>query len=154
MKRHFISVIIIFLILQCGFGQIPEKKQYTATRITTPPVINGILDDIAWQSGIWVDDFTQNEPYNGRPASQRTAFNILFDDNNLYMAIKAYDTSPDSIVNRLTRRDQADGDLVGIIVDSFHDLRTGFLFGVSSAGVKYDEMFTNDGQNYGLYVGP
>ena len=63
------------------------------------------------------------------------------------MAIKAYDTSPDSIVNRLTRRDEADGDLVGIIVDSFHDLRTGFLFGVSSAGVKYDQMFTNDGQN-------
>ncbi len=44
--------------------------------------------------------------------------------------------SPDSIVNRLTRRDEADGDLAGIILDSFHDLRTGFLFGVSSSGVK------------------
>ena len=95
----------------------------------------------------WVDDFTQNEPYNGRTASQRTEFKILFDEDNLYVAIKAYDTSPDSIVNRLTRRDEADGDLVGIIFDSFHDLRTGFLFGVSSAGVKYDQMFTNDGQN-------
>ncbi|MCX6254113.1 MAG: DUF5916 domain-containing protein, partial [Bacteroidia bacterium] len=63
------------------------------------------------------------------------------------MAIKAFDTSPDSIVNRLTRRDDADGDEVGIIVDSFHDLRTGFFFGVSSAGVKFDQMFTNDGQN-------
>ena len=47
----------------------------------------------------------------------------------------------------MTRRDQADGDLTGIIVDSFHDLRTGFLFGVSSAGVKYDMMYTEDGQN-------
>ena len=55
--------------------------------------------------------------------------------------------SPDSIVNRLTRRDEADGDLAGIILDSFHDLRTAFLFGVSSSGVKYDQMFTNDGQN-------
>ena len=63
------------------------------------------------------------------------------------MAIKAYDTSPDSIVNRLTRRDQADGDLAGIILDSYHDLRTGFLFGVSSSGVKYDLLFSNDGQN-------
>src|SRR5665811_1751191 len=67
--------------------------------------------------------------------------------NNLYVAIKAYDSSPDSIVNRLTRRDETDGDLVGIIFDSFHDLRTGFLFGASSSGVKYDQMFTNDGQN-------
>ena len=95
----------------------------------------------------WAGDFTQYQPLNGRPETQRTEFKILFDDNNLYVAIKAYDTAPDSIVNRLTRRDQADGDLVGIMVDSFHDLRTGFLFGVSSSGVKYDYMFTNDGQN-------
>ncbi|MCX6326564.1 MAG: DUF5916 domain-containing protein [Bacteroidia bacterium] len=147
MKRFFITVLIIILLLPSIFGQTLEKKQYKATRISPAPVINGILDDEAWQSGSWVDDFTQNEPYNGRPASQRTEFNILFDEDNLYVGIKAFDTSPDSIVNRLTRRDQADGDLAGIIVDSFHDLRTGFLFGVSSAGVKYDLMFTNDGQN-------
>jgi hypothetical protein len=128
-------------------GQTLEKKQYKATKITVAPVINGILDDEAWKSGDWAGDFIQNEPYSGRPATQRTEFKILFDDNNLYVAFKAYDTSPDSIVNRLTRRDEADGDLVGIIFDSFHDLRTGFLFGVSSAGVKYDHMFTDDGQN-------
>ena len=98
-------------------------------------------------SGSWVDDFTQHEPYNGARPSQRTEFKIVFDKDNLYVAVKAYDTSPDSIVNRLTRRDHPDGDLVAIIVDSFHDLRTGFLFGISSAGVKYDLMMTNDGQN-------
>ena len=147
MKRIFIPGLILLLSMPCIFGQIPEKKQYKATRITTPPVINGILDEEIWKAGDWVDDFTQNEPYSGRKASQRTEFNVLFDENNLYVAIKAYDTSPDSIVNRLTRRDQVDGDLVGIILDSFHDLRTGFLFGVSSSGVKYDQMFTNDGQN-------
>ena len=147
MKRFFITGILIFLLLPCVSGQAPDKKQYKATRITIPPTINGILDDEAWLSGSWAGDFTQNQPFSGRPESQRTEFKILFDDNNLFVAIKAYDTSPDSIVNRLTRRDQADGDLVGIIVDSFHDLRTGFLFGVSSAGVKYDQTFTNDGQN-------
>ena len=147
MNKIILALFIAFLLLPAAFGQEPEKKQYTATRITVPPVINGILDDEAWKSGTWSDDFTQNEPYNGRPSTQRTEFDILFDDDNLYVAIKAYDTSPDSIVNRLTRRDEADGDLVGIILDSFHDLRTGFLFGVSSAGVKYDQMFTNDGQN-------
>ena len=147
MKRILITIFFAFLLLPGVFGQDPVKKQYTATRIIVPPAIDGTLNDDAWKSGTWIDDFTQNEPYSGRPASQRTEFNILFDDNNLYVAIKAYDTSPDSIVNRLTRRDEADGDLAGIIVDSYHDLRTGFLFGVSSAGVKYDQMFTNDGQN-------
>jgi hypothetical protein len=147
MKRTILLGIIILMLVPEAFCQSLEKKVYKATKVTSAPEINGILNEELWQNGEWVDDFTQNEPYNGRKASQRTEFKILFDEDNLYVAIKAFDTSPDSIVNRLTRRDQADGDLVGIIVDSFHDLRTGFLFGVSSSGVKYDLMFTNDGQN-------
>jgi len=147
MKRISISALILFILIPVLSAQDLEKKQYVATHITTPPVINGILDDEAWQAGTWEDGFTQNQPYNGRPETQKTEFKIVFDDNNLYVAIKAYDTAPDSIINRLTRRDEADGDLVGIIIDSFHDLRTGFLFGVSSAGVKYDQMFTNDNGN-------
>jgi len=147
MKRIFTFFAIVFFFLMTASGQTSEKKQYTATRISTPPVIDGILDDESWKSGLWEGKFTQNQPYSGRPESQKTEFKILFDDNNLYVAIKAFDTNPDSIVNRLTRRDEQDGDLVGIIIDSFHDLRTGFLFGVSSTGVKYDHMMTNDGQN-------
>src|SRR5664279_4179740 len=147
MKRVLILTGIFLMILQMSFAQTSEKKQYTATRITVAPLINGNLDDESWISGTWEGNFTQNQPYSGRPESQRTEFKILFDENNLYVAIKAYDSSPDSIVNRLTRRDEQDGDLVGIIIDSYHDLRTGFLFGVSSAGVKYDQMFTNDNGN-------
>ena len=147
MKRIFFTMLFISALLPIICGQDPQKKQYTATQITNPPVINGVLDDEAWQSGTWAGGFTQNQPYNGQPETQRTEFKILFDNDNLYVAIKSYDTSPDSIVNRLTRRDEADGDLAGIIIDSFHDLRTGFLFGVSSAGVKYDQMYTNDSGN-------
>jgi hypothetical protein len=147
MIRFYYSFIIILLLLSDVSGQTPDKKQYKATRISTAPAINGILDEDAWHAGSWVDDFTQNKPYSGRAASQRTEFKILFDEDNLYVAIKAFDTSPDSIINRLTRRDEADGDQVGLIIDSYHDLRTGFLFGVSSSGVKYDQMITNDGQN-------
>jgi hypothetical protein len=150
MRRYFLLVTTLLF----GFGAVngqtptPEKRNYKATEIVIPPVINGTLDDEVWQKeGIWEDGFTQNRPYNGQPSTQKTDFKILYDKDNLYVAIKAYDTSPDSIVNRLTRRDEADGDLVGIIIDSFHDLRTGFLFGVSSSGVKYDQVFTDDGQS-------
>lgn len=147
MKRILYSALILFFLIPGVSGQAPEKKQYKATRLTVIPVINGILDDESWTEGTWMDDFVQHEPYNGQKASQRTEFKILFDDDNLYVAFKAYDTSPDSIVNRLSRRDNVDGDLVAIIFDSFHDLRTGFLFGISSSGVKFDQTFSNDGQN-------
>jgi len=147
MKRTLILLFLLILIIPVTTGQTPEKKQYKAERLTVAPDIDGILDDEAWNQGTWIDDFTQYNPYNGREASQRTEFKILFDEDNLFVAFKAYDTSPDSIVRRLTRRDNVDGDLLGIFLDSFHDLRTAFFVGVSSGGVKYDQMFTNDGMN-------
>lgn len=147
MKKALLSALILSLTFSYVAGQIPETKRYKAVRIITAPVINGILDDDAWLSGQWIDDFTQFEPYNGRKASQRTEFKILFDDNNLYVGFKAYDTDPDSIIRRLSRRDNTDGDIVGIIFDSFHDRRTGFQFGVSAGGVKIDQMFTENGES-------
>ena len=147
MKNLYISFSLLILLTASAFGQTAEKKRYQATRVSEAPVIDGLLQDDAWKTGEWVDDFTQFEPYNGQKPSQRTEFMIVFDDNNIYVAIKSFDTSPDSIVKRLTRRDQVDGDMVGVVFDSFHDLRTGFLFGTSYAGVKFDQMMTNDGQN-------
>ncbi|TFH39084.1 MAG: hydrolase, partial [Bacteroidia bacterium] len=111
------------------------------------PAINGDLDDEAWANGDWEGDFTQNEPYEGRKPSQPTEFKIRFDDLNMYIAIKAYDSSPDSITNRMSRRDNGDGDMVFVVLDSYHDLRTGFIFGVSSAGVRFDMIMANDGQS-------
>ncbi len=148
MKKVLILLIIISLLKPDANGQpATQKKKYTAIKVTEAPVIDGILNDEIWLSGTWVGDFTQFEPYNGQNPSQRTEFKILFDEDNIYAAIKAYDTSPDSIVSRLTRRDQPDGDLTGVIFDSFHDLRTAFIFGISAGCVKYDFMMTNDGQN-------
>ena len=123
-------------------------RHYQATRLSgPPPEIDGVLDDTAWEQGEWTGDFIQFEPYNGRKPSQQTAFKVLFDENNLYVAIRAYDNAPDSIVKRLTRRDQIEGDHVAIGFDSYHDKRTAFVFGVNAAGVKYDLIISNDGQN-------
>ena len=147
MKGALLSCVFAFWLLPGLMSQTTGKKLYPAVRITVPPDIDGILNDEVWQTGTWTGDFTQNEPYSGRPATQQTEFMILFDADNIFVAIKAYDLYPDSLVNRLTRRDEVDGELAGIFIDSFHDLRTAFLFGVSSAGVKYDEMYTGDGQD-------
>jgi len=128
-------------------GQDLPKKLYSAERTEISPVINGDLDDEAWANGTWEGEFTQHEPYEGRKPSQSTEFKIRFDDLNMYVAIKAYDSFPDSITNRMSRRDNGDGEMVFIIFDSYHDLRTGFIFGVSSAGVRFDMIMANDGQS-------
>ncbi len=145
-KFSLLFILVLFPILVWSTDH--TAKHYKATRLSGPtPEIDGVLDDPAWQQGEWSGDFIQFEPYHGRSPSQQTKFKILYDDDNIYVAIRAYDSAPDSIVKRLTRRDQSEGDVVAIGFDSYHDLRTAFVFGVNAAGVKFDYMITNDGQN-------
>jgi len=120
---------------------------YNTSRIVgVPPVIDGNIDEKVWQSVDWSGDFTQRSPYEYDPPSQQTAFKILFDDNNIYVAIRAFDTEPDKIEKRLSRRDGYEGDWVAISFDSYNDKLTGFGFSVNAAGVKGDVIITNDNQ--------
>ncbi len=124
------------------FGQ---KRVYTASRIIDkPPVIDGVITDNEWKGAVWAGDFTQREPYENEKPSQKTSFKVLYDDNFLYVAIKAHDTEPDKIERRLTRRDSFEGDWVGIGISSYNDNLTGFSFSANAAGVKGDAILTND----------
>lgn len=146
-KTFYFSLFMILFLNLNALGQDLIKKNYKAIEIHNPPIVDGLLDDEAWQLGEWINDFTQFEPYNNAKPTQQTMFKVVFDKDNLYVAIKAFDTHPDSIVKRLTRRDDPDGDFAGIAFDSYHDLRTAFMFAVSAGGVKFDQMLTENGEN-------
>lgn len=139
----------LLIISQYVVSQTTEKKIYLTQRTNpAPPHIDGILDDQVWEKLEWAGNFVQLEPYENRKPSQETRFKITYDDNNLYIAIRCFDTAPDSIVKRMSRRDGFDGDWVEVNIDSYHDLRTAFSFTVNAAGVKGDEAITNDGNNW------
>lgn len=139
---RFFTLALILLIPIFAFTQ---NKSYTTKRINpTPPVIDGKFDDPCWSHIEWGGDFVQFEPYEDTLPSQKTTFAVLYDDNNLYVAIKAYDTEPEKINKRLSRRDDDESDWAGIVFDSYEDKLTGFSFCVTAAGSKIDAIFTND----------
>lgn len=150
MKRiAIIATALILCTLAATAATLQDsiaKKTYRATFTSTPPVIDGSIDDVAWQAGEWHGDFVQYEPLNGTAASQRTEFKLLYDDNNIYVAFKAYDNNPDSIIRRISRRDNGEGDFVGVAFDSYHDMQTGFAFVTNAAGVKNDFIWSQDGR--------
>ncbi len=144
-------IYILILIPNNLFGKTLEdstkieKREYTSTRIsTTPPHIDGLLDEESWNQVEWSGNFVQREPYENEAPSQQTQFKLLYDDDNIYVGIRCFDSAPDSIEKRMSRRDGFDGDWVEINIDSYHDLRTAFSFTVSASGVKGDEAITND----------
>ncbi len=146
MSRLHTSIFLAVLIAlpYLSFSQ----KSYQTSRLSgEQPEIDGMIDEECWKSVEWGTNFTQREPNDGQSPSQNTSFRILYDDNNLYVAIRAYDSVPSEIVTRLTRRDNTDSDWVGVIVDSYDDNLTGFGFAVTASGVKMDLMITNDGMD-------
>lgn len=145
--KNLTMFALLIMSVTLSYGQTLPKKLYKADRVEIAPEINGDLDDAVWMNAKWEGDFTQFEPYEGRKPAQPTEFSICFDDLNLYVAFKAYDSAPDSITSRMSRRDNGDGDMVFLVFDSYHDLRTGFAFGVSSAGVRFDQIMSNNGNS-------
>jgi hypothetical protein len=149
MSQCKILILLAAIIMQGLYvGAAQDKKVYITTRAASDvPVIDGFLDDDCWQNIEWEKGFIQQEPYEGKAPSQETGFKILYDNDNIYIAFRAFDTNPDSIDRRLSRKDESDGDLVAIQLDSYYDQRTAFTFMVNAAGVKTDGIFSNDGQN-------
>src|SRR5512136_1480793 len=99
-------------------GRKYPARTYRSARLSgPPPVINGRLDDLAWVQGEWAGDFTQQIPTEGASPSQPTELKILYDDRNIYIAIRAYDDP--ALVHRYPgRRDDFSGDIVGVCFDS------------------------------------
>ena len=110
---------------------------------TAKPVVDGKLDDACWKTGEWSGNYTQWIPNEGAKPSQPTQLKILYDDKNIYVAIRAFDSVPEKISRKAGRRDDFTGDMAGITLDSYHDHRTGFEFDVSAAGQKIDLLLTN-----------
>ncbi|WP_163711249.1 carbohydrate binding family 9 domain-containing protein [Mangrovibacterium lignilyticum] len=121
-----------------------KKRVYTTIRISNPPKIDGKLDDDCWKLGEWQNDYIQYAPIYKAKATHPTDLKILYDDKNVFVAIRAYDNRSE-ITRRLGRRDNYDGDVVGVHFDSYHDLRTAFVFDITSAGQKIDVWVANDG---------
>ena len=111
---------------------VPDQKTniqpvYTSTRIATQkPVIDGKLGDECWKTGIWAGNYTQFIPNEGAKPTYPTELKILYDDKNLYIAFRAYDSEPKKIRRMAGVRDEFAGDVVGITFDSYRDYRTGF----------------------------
>ena len=124
------------------------KVYHTAKVKGAPPIIDAILDDESWGLVEWAGDFVQYKPDNGAAPTEPTAFKILYDDKNLYVAFMCYDREPGKIERRMTRRDGFEGDRVSISIDSYYDHLSAFSFTLSASGVISDASITNNGSNY------
>ena len=132
-----------------------ETPTARAAPVSSPPVIDGRLDDDAWTGLTPLTGFTQREPFEGRPVSQRTEVRIAFDGEALYIGASLFDVDPSGIVVGQTLRDASldDSDAFVVVLDTYLDRQNGFVFGTTPAGIEYDGQVAGEGVGGGAGSG-
>jgi len=125
-----------------------EQYRVEPTRSPEAPVIDGALDDPAWRTAAIIESFTQQEPSEGEPASEPTEVRLLYDASALYIGVRAFDSNPSGVIATEMRRDSPrmlDEDNFQIILDTFHDLRSGYMFVTNPLGAKLEQQVFEEG---------
>ena len=126
-----------------------ERYHVEPTRIEDGPDLDGVLDEEVWLTAAVIDDFVQQEPAEGDPATERTVVRLMYDAQSLYVGVEAYDSRPDELIATEMRRDSRrllDEDNFQIILDTFHDSRSGYMFVTSPLGAKLEQQISEEGE--------
>ena len=120
-----------------------------AIKLTEPLNVDGVLDEAAYGANLPVDGFIQNVPQEGQPVSERTEAWVMYDEENIYLACRCWDSAPpeDWIVNEMRRDTNGlrQNDSFGALLDTFHDRRNGFNFYTNILGARSDQWITDEG---------
>ena len=118
-------------------------------RVEIEPEIDGILDEEEWRRAGSINHFIQQEPSEGDPATEETVVSLMYSAKALYIAVEAFDSDPEGIIATERRRDSPrlfDEDNFQIILDTFHDRRSGYMFVTNPLGGKLEQQIFEEGE--------
>ena len=149
-KPVYIGIILIaiplFFLFTLSFADDNDNGgnfRVTAPQLSISPKIDGTLENQVWEKGIVIDSFTQYEPVEGSVPTEKTVAYIGYDNKNLYIAVRAFDSDPKAVRACLTKRDSVYGDdVITVYLDTFNDKKRAFVFQVNPCGVQVDGIYT------------
>jgi hypothetical protein len=147
MRKFFIyaaAFLIPFIIISASTKDESRQKKVQAVKLTGKIDLDGILSEPVWKSNP-TDNFIQQEPDEGSPASEETYVWVAYDDTHIYFAGNMLDSAPNEIDQSLMRRDNmVKSDWFFIYIDPYFDRRTGYYFAVNPGGSILDGTIYND----------
>ena len=137
--------------LTAASAPLPPGERYRVEprQVAEGPLVDGHLDEEMWLAAAVIDRFIQQEPSEGAPATERTVVRLLYDERALYIGVEAYDSRPDGVIATEKRRDSPrllDEDNFQIILDTFQDRRSGYMFVTNPLGAKLEQQIAEEGE--------
>ncbi len=111
--------------------------------------LDGRLDELAWANADSISDLTQIEPVQGATPAGRTVVRVLAGPDDIIIGIRADDSQPDGLVNFARDRDASltNEDHIKIVLDTYLDGRSGYVFAVNPNGARYDALVSGQGES-------
>ncbi len=138
--------LLLFSAIARGAQDAPAPKIETpelhVVRLQGKIEIDGDLSDAGWQGATRIDRFWEtNRSENGEPPAKTVGW-IAYDERYFYVALENTDPDPNSIRAFFSDRDAVpqDTDYGGVLIDSTHDGKTGYLFVANPNNVQYDSI--------------
>ena len=142
--KTFLTTIALLLYFQFGTAQLNVE----AKRIDTKIEIDGKLNEEIWASATPISNFTTWQPVPKLEPRQQTEVSLLYDNEALYVGVKMFVASRDSIMTELTQRDDVGNtDWVGVILDTYGNATDAFEFIVGATGVQFDAKLSDQGED-------
>ena len=123
-----------------------------AIRLSAPLRVDGRLDEVVYREYTPMSDFIQNEPLPGEAATEKTEVWVSFDEDNVYITVRAWESQPDRMIVNQMRRDSLNivqNENFAFAFDTFFDRRNSVVFNVNPLGGRMDGQNTNEGQYNG-----
>jgi hypothetical protein len=146
---------VVLLILAAGIivadadSAEQRPKVIFAARTLEPPQLDGLLNDPCWGQAAAVTDFLQFDPVEGNPPTEQTSVQLLYDNHALYVGVFCADQNSEGIVRQLSRRDRStEADRFTVMIDSYMDHQTAFVFSTNVSGVQSDGVLSQGGSMY------
>ena len=162
MKTFALVSAVVCAVMACGSPAAAQphihpasgetsRERYTlpAVRVDETPRLDGVLDDAVWKKAAVVEEFVQQEPREGAPASERTEVRVMYDSRSLLIGVHAFDDDPSALVATEMRRDAdrlLDEDSFALILDTFNDSRNGYMFVTTPLGAKLEQQISEEGE--------
>ncbi|HYE88882.1 MAG TPA: DUF5916 domain-containing protein [Vicinamibacterales bacterium] len=157
-RASYLVCLCVLCLLRPVFAQSPQAPTLTAGKLDEKaegPVIDGRVNDAVWDGVQPYSSFTQQDPLEGAPASEKTEVRVMFGNGTVYIGIIAYDSDPSKIIVSQARRDASlnETDSVVMVLDTFNDSQNAFVFGTNPLGIEYDGQVAREGQSSGVSLG-
>jgi hypothetical protein len=143
------SVLAIAAMVTAALASAADRPTAAVKLLSVTPKIDGIIGETEWEGAAVLDGpFVQVEPEFGAPSPFRTVIRIAQTDAALFVAIEAFDPDPDRLSVAVTARDgdMDHDDSVGVMLDTFVDGRTAYVFRTNALATQWDATLADNGR--------